>query len=235
MTGYGKLSARRNEIGRRHIGTILNINLRRISSDAIHQTATSVKRGDVILYPTETIYGLGCNALNEQAVAKIFQIKGRPETKPLLVLAGNKEMLKSLVAEIPPVALKLMRKFWPGPLTIVFNAKHNLNPLLTAGTGKIGIRIPGNMFCLKLLKEARVPIVSTSANISGVQQDPSIQSLKKIFSEKVELIVDAGDLPLSMPSTVVDVTSELPVVVREGAIAKQKLAVINYNDLNQET
>ena len=143
--------------------------------------------------------------------------------KPVLVLVQNKLMLESLVTDIPPVAVKLMRKFWPGPLTLIFNAKKNLNPLLTAGTGKIGIRIPGNAFCLKLLKAAQVPIVSTSANISGVQQDPSIQSLKKTFSGKVDLIVDAGDLPSSLPSTVIDVTDGKASIVREGAISIRML------------
>ncbi len=127
-------------------------------------------------------------------------------------------MLESLVTDIPLVAVKLMRKFWPGPLTLIFNAKKNLNSLLTAGTGKIGIRIPANAFCLKLLREVQVPIVSTSANISGVQPESSIDSLKKIFSGKVDLVVNAGDLPRSLPSTIIDVSDEKARIVREGTI-----------------
>ena len=149
-----------------------------------------MKKGGVILYPTETIYGLGCNAFDEQAVARIFTIKGRPDTKPVLVLVRNLTMLKSIVDDIPPVAVKLMEKFWPGPLMIIFNTRKILNSLLTAGTGKIGVRIPGNKFCIKLLREAKTPIVSTSANISGVQYDPSIRSLKQLFSDKVDLIIE---------------------------------------------
>ena len=146
------------------MGVLIQINSQRISSKSITQIGRSVKWGGVILYPTETIYGLGCNAFDEEAVARIFEIKGRPETKPVLVLVWNLTMLKSIVANIPPVAVKLMEKFWPGPLTMIFNAKKNISPLVTAGTGKIGVRIPGNSFCLKLLKEIQVPLVSTSAS-----------------------------------------------------------------------
>jgi L-threonylcarbamoyladenylate synthase len=132
-------------------------------------------------------------------------------------------MLKSLVADIPPRALQLMKKFWPGPLTLVFQARENLNPLITAGSGKVGIRIPDNPFCLKLLKESKTSIVSTSANISGKATNFSVESLKKLFADRVDMFIDAGDLPQSLPSTVLDVSEGMVKIVREGVISRKNL------------
>ena len=207
------------------MSTILQLNLKRISGTIVQQTVRTIRKGGVILYPTETVYGLGCNAFDEKAIQRIFEIKERPETKPMLVLVRNRTMLQELVSEIPPTAFKLMECFWPGPLTLIFKARKNLSSLLTAGSGKIGVRIPSNNFCLKLLKESQIPLVSTSANMSGKNVISSIKSLKRIFADKVDIVIDAGSSPSSLPSTVVDVSESKLAIIRQGAISNAQLRV----------
>lgn len=205
------------------MGIIVKINPSRIQSRLINDVASVIERGGVILYPTDTIYGLGCDAFKKKAVERIFQIKKRSPLNPALVLAGSNSMVEELVADISDSAANLMKHFWPGPLTIVFRARKGIHPLLVSRTGKIGIRIPDNNFCLKLLARSQTPIVSTSANISGGKTITMVDTLKIVFERKVDLFIDAGDLGSAIPSTVVDVSGEKLVVVREGAITSKQL------------
>ncbi|MBI5019853.1 MAG: threonylcarbamoyl-AMP synthase [Ignavibacteriales bacterium] len=191
-----------------------------------HEAARSICEGGVILYPTDTIYGIGCDASNEDAVGKIFTIKKRSETNPALMLASSVLMVESLVEGISPIALDLMKKFWPGPLTLLFRSKKKMSRLLISEDKKIGIRIPNNQFCLSMIDQSNTPVVSTSANLSGVQTSSKISDLKKLFIGKVNLIIDNGDFEDIIPSTIVDVTSETPVVVREGVIKKEEISSI---------
>jgi L-threonylcarbamoyladenylate synthase len=206
------------------VSTILQLNPNRISGAVVRETARVIRKGGVIVYPTETIYGLGCSAFDEKAIKRIFEIKQRPETNPMLVLVRNRAMLRELVDEIPSKAIELMDCFWPGPLTIVFHAREKVSSSLTAGSGKIGVRMPGSRFCLKLLDESQIPLVSTSANISGKKASSSIHSLKRMFADKVDSIIDAGSLASSLPSTVVDVSSRKVQILREGAISRKQLS-----------
>ena len=202
------------------MGKTVSLNLRRISGKVVREAAETVLAGGVILYPTDTIYGLGCDAFKQKAVDRIFRIKRRADTKPTLLLVRNREMLRELVEEIPPMARLLMKRFWPGPLTLVFRAHGKINPIITAGTQKIGIRIPDNSFCLKLIEACKRPLVSTSANMSRRPNIADRKSLIELFANKVDLFIDAGRLPDSLPSTVVDISAGEIVVIREGAIKK---------------
>lgn len=197
---------------------IVHIDPARVRRGPLLAAAAAVRRGGVIVYPTDTIYGLGCDALNTAAAARIVRIKRRPEGKAALVLVRNVSMVRALVREIPGPARVLMRKFWPGPLTMVFAARPGLGRAITSPDGGIALRIPGNRFCLELIREAGRPIVSTSANISGDRAPDDPEALKRLFQRKVDLIVDAGRLPQSLASTVIDVRAGAPTVVREGAI-----------------
>jgi L-threonylcarbamoyladenylate synthase len=190
------------------------------------EAARCIRDGGVILYPTDTIYGIGCDASNEKAVEKIFKIKNRSASNPALMLASSVPMVESIVEEISPLAFRLMNKFWPGPLTLLFKPKKKMPQLLISGDNKIGIRIPANQFCLFMIEQFNTPIVSTSANLSGVQTSGKISELKKIFFGKVDLIIDSGDLGNIRPSTIVDVTSEPAVVVRDGAITREEVSSI---------
>ena len=190
------------------------------------EAARCIRDGGVILYPTDTIYGIGCDASNEKAVEKIFEIKKRSASNPVLMLASSVPMVESLVEEISPQAFRLMNKFWPGPLTLLFKPKKKMPKLLIPENNKIGIRIPANQFCLYMIEQCNTPVVSTSANLSGIQTSGKISELKKIFFGKVDLIIDRGDLENITPSTIVDVTSESVIVVREGVITREEVGSI---------
>jgi len=201
-----------------------------ISIDTEHPDPVSVLAvadiicsGGVIVYPTDTIYGIGVDAFSDLAVDKVFELKQRDKTKPILVIAHNLDMVKMLVSTIPAVGYKLIERFWPGPLTILFPAAEHINRKLTAGTGKIGIRIPKNEFCLELVKTCNKPITSTSANISGGDNPTSIQQILDSIGERVDVIVDGGILASNIPSTVVDVTTGSAVIVRQGMISREEI------------
>lgn len=189
---------------------------------AVEAAAETLKLGGVILCPTDTIYGLSCLAGREEAIRRIYRIKGRPETRPALVLAGSIELATALVTGVPPPASRLMERFWPGPLTIVLRAAPGVSALLTAGTGTIGIRLPADEFCRRLGLRCGEPILSTSANRSGTPPAAGLEELAREFEGEVDLVVDAGERR-SAPSTLVDLTGGTPVIVREGAIPGERV------------
>lgn len=190
---------------------------------SITQAAQVILEGGVIIYPTETIYGIGANALEPKIVEKVFTIKERKKSNPILVLVPDRQSLEELVIEVPEQAEVLMRNFWPGPLTIVFKASPIVSPILTAETGKIGIRLSSDNFCRELLNICRIPITSTSANLSGEPNPDSIGIINERVLDSVDLIVDAGRLTSQTPSTVVDVTKGKVELLREGAVAFQRI------------
>lgn len=191
--------------------------------DALCTVAHEILHGRVIIYPTDTVYGIGADACNSLAVERVFEIKKRDPGKPILILVNSVEMASRLVASIPDYARALIAKFWPGPITLVFRASPSLPVRLTGGTGAIGIRYPQHLFCLKVLQICNRPITSTSANISGEEQPLSLDEIAKTFDPRVDLIVDAGDLLSTQPSTVLDVTGFSPKLLREGAIPYESL------------
>ncbi len=193
------------------------------TKNGVTQAAQAILAGGVIIYPTETIYGLGANALESKIVEKVYGIKERRKSNPILVLIPNRSALEELALGIPEVAEELMTKFWPGPLTIVFKAAPIVSKILTAGSGKIGIRLSSDKFCGELLNICNIPITSTSANLSGEPNPNSISMINRKVRDSVDLIVDAGTLTSQTPSTVVDVTKGKIELVREGAIAYRKI------------
>ena len=190
---------------------------------SVTRAAQVVLDGGVIVYPTETIYGLGANALEPKVVERVFAIKERKKSNPILVLIPDRAALDELALEVPEVAEKLAKRFWPGPLTIVFKAAPIVSPILTANSGKIGVRLSSDEFCRELLGICRIPITSTSANLSGEPNPNSIGMINRRVLNSVDLIVDGGELTSQTPSTVVDVTKDEIELVREGAIPYQKI------------
>jgi len=188
--------------------------------------AEVIQAGGVIVYPTETLYGIGANALNPQAVTRVHVAKRRDEKKPILVLVPQADAVEDLVSAIGPTARLLMTTFWPGPLTLVFRASMRVPAELIRGGGTIGIRVPSNLLCIKLLQLAECPLTSTSANISGQPSMRSIDEIQKALQSSVDLYLDAGLLPESKPSTVVDVSGNVPVIVREGAITRDAILTV---------
>jgi L-threonylcarbamoyladenylate synthase len=188
--------------------------------------AEVVQAGGVIVYPTETLYGIGADALNPSAVAKVHVAKGREPGKPMLVLVPDIESLKPLVAELSPVAIALMNSCWPGPLTIVFPVSSRVPGEVLGGGKSVGIRVPSSKLCLRLLRLAGTPLVSTSANSPGAPPLRSVDAIQKIMGQGVDLFLDAGELPERKPSTVVDVTETPPRLLRAGAIETSRIRAV---------
>jgi L-threonylcarbamoyladenylate synthase len=187
-------------------------------SHSIVPAVEFLRAGGVVAYPTETFYGLGVDALNQEAIRKIFSIKGRSFVQPLLILIPDQSYLPRCVAEVPEKARHLMEHFWPGPLTMLFSASPQLPSILTAGTKKIAIRISSHSIARALTSAFAGPLTSTSANISG-ERSPA--TAKEVFSHlggMIDLIIDGGKTPGQMPSTIIDVTFSPPQLVREGVV-----------------
>lgn len=183
----------------------------------------------MIIYPTETLYGIGADATNAAAVQRVYAVKKRKDTKPVLVIVHSKEMLRRVVAAMPGSAERLMEAFWPGPLTIVFQASDMIPNELTQSTKTVGVRIPSNTFCLKLVERCDCPLTSTSANISGEPVHRTIEQIQAALQQEVDLYIDAGTLPESKPSTVVSVVHDPPKLLREGVIDVAQLREILPN------
>ena len=201
-------------------------NMARIISEARRILAT----GGFVAYPTESYYALGVLATDKEAVERLYELKKRPADKPLPVIVGSTDVLLSIVENVPGQAQSLIEKFWPGPLTLVFNAADNVSALLTGGTGKVAVRVPGESAALRLAGSIKLPITSTSANPSGEDPADTADTVMKYFREEIDLIIDAGKTPGGRPSTIVDVTVTPPVVLREGSLLLEKMPGIIHPD-----
>lgn len=177
-----------------------------------------LKEGKIVAYPTESFYGLGVMATDENAVKRLYELKRRPVQKPMPLIVGSRKALKSIVKSIPHEAEILMGKFWPGALTIVFHAIDGLPEILSGGTGKVAVRIPGENFALCLANLAGFPITATSANPSGMPPAETPEEVINYFGEAVDLIINGGKTPGGEPSTIVDVTVTPVKVLREGKV-----------------
>jgi len=192
-------------------------------ADLIDVSIRILERGGVIAFPTGSLYGLGADALNAVAVDRVFAIKMRAPDKPLLILIPDRKVVFDLAAEVPPAAKRLMDRFWPGQVTIVFKALPGLPANLTAGTGRIGIRLPGHPVARALVATFGRPITGTSANLSGQGGCHHVDELDAMLIEQLDLVLDAGPLKEGIGSTVVDITGAEPIVIREGVVSKQAI------------
>lgn len=190
--------------------------------ELIEQAAEAILSGQVIGYPTDTVYGLGANALNAQAVARVFELKGRDRYRPILVIAGNMAQAQQLVV-LSELAERLAQRFWPGPLTLVLPARPGVPPHLLSADGKLGLRIPRHPICLELLNRCGVPITSTSGNISGQRNPVSAEDLLASFGDRLDLIIDSGPARSPAPSTVVTFIDDEIILLREGVISRLEL------------
>jgi len=204
----------------------LNVELRSPADRVVMLAAEVIQAGGIVAYPTDTLYGLGTNAWNPAAVARLHAVKRRGEPKPTLVLVHDPGEVAALTDEISPAARALMASFWPGPLTLLFRAAPHVPPALTAGSGKIGIRLPASAFCTRLCALAGTPVTSTSANISGESPQATVAAIERAVGPSVDLYVDGGPLGPALPSTVVDTTGEAPRLIREGALPGDRIAQV---------
>ncbi len=186
--------------------------------EKIREAVSLIRTGAVSAYPTETFYGLGVDVSNEGAIKRLYDVKRRDEGNPVAVIVSDRDMLASIVRDIPEKAKVLMDLFWPGPLTILFSTNEKISRRLTTNTGKIGIRISSHPVAAALVKELGRPLTTTSANLSGFPPSLNVRHLKSYFGDKIGLVLDAGELGPSKGSTVVDVSEEKLAVIREGVI-----------------
>jgi len=177
-----------------------------------------VASGGVVVYPTDTYYGLGADPRDSRAVRKLFEIKNRSADHPILLLIADPAEVKDWTEVIPSQAADLMKRHWPGPLTIIFRAKADVLPELTAGTGMIGLRVPGNKLTRGLLQSLGCALTGTSANRSGQASIRTAAEAETAIGDRVDLILDGGETTGGKPSTVVDVSADVLRVLREGAV-----------------
>lgn len=195
-----------------------------IDETKIEEIANAIKEGKLIIFPTDTVYGIGTNAYNEEACKKIYEIKGRPSCKPLIILISDTSMIEGLVENISPKEQKIIEKFWPGPLTIKFKKRKGILPdIISAGDEYVRIRLIKNGLIYKIIEKAEVPVVAPSANISGHPTGIKIDNIIKELGGKVDYILDCGDYKSDEPSTIVQVEDEKIVVIREGKIKREEL------------
>jgi L-threonylcarbamoyladenylate synthase len=196
----------------------------RNAAESLEHALAALTRGEVIVFPTETLYGLGANALNSRAVDKVFQLKGRDRHNPIPVLIADPTMLDMVVATIPTIAKALMDTFWPGPLTLVLPARSDIpKPLLNANGG-IGVRISSEPIATQLVAGLGRPLTATSANPSGKQPAQTVAEAKGYFSDTIEVFIDGGTLVSKTGSTVAEVLVSEVKIIREGEIAASALA-----------
>lgn len=194
-------------------------------SKFIKEAAECIKKDGIVAFPTETVYGLGANALKADCVKKIFEAKGRPQDNPLIIHVASKEIDK-YVKNVPEVAKKLMDKFWPGPLTLILEKKDIVPMQTSANLNTIGIRMPNNKVALELIKESGVPIAAPSANISGRPSPTTIDVCVEDLKGKVDYIIGGEKCDVGLESTIVDCTVEPPLVLRPGGITLEMLRTI---------
>ncbi|MFA5029096.1 MAG: L-threonylcarbamoyladenylate synthase [Candidatus Methylomirabilota bacterium] len=202
---------------------VIAVDTRNPQPEIITRAREALRLGGLVAFPTDTLYALGANALDPQAVERVFAIKGRHHGKPLSVLIDSVDAALAL-GELPDGVRDLMQSFWPGPLTVVVKASSKIPALLSAATGTIGLRMPGGAVARALLAAVDGPIIGTSANKAGGPDPADAQTVQRAVGGQIDLILDGGRVALGVPSTVIDCTRTPARVLREGAISKAALA-----------
>ncbi len=196
---------------------IVRIDPKQIKEDYIREAARTIKLGGLVIIPTETVYGIAANMLDQKAVGRLYELKKRPLDKPLSIHIAKKEKVEDFARSIPVSAYKLMDKFWPGPLTLILKA-------IKGGT--VGLRMPDNEIALRVIAEAHDPIVCPSANLSGNPAPADFEEAIKDLDGLVDFAIDAGQTKLGLESSIVDLTVNLPAIVRIGAIKKEEIETV---------
>ncbi|HSA97553.1 MAG TPA: L-threonylcarbamoyladenylate synthase [Candidatus Nitrosotenuis sp.] len=202
---------------------ILKINPTRPQISVIRQAAQLIRNGETVAFPTETVYGLGANALNPSAVKKIFEAKGRPADNPLIIHIHDKRDLKRLASDIPEITEKIIAKFWPGPLTVVLKKSKIVPKITTGGLNTVAIRMPKNKVASLLIKEAGVPLAAPSANFFGRPSPTLARHVSADLAGRISMILDGGRTRIGIESTVIDLTSKTPMLLRPGGVTLEQM------------
>jgi len=193
---------------------------------AVQRAVELLRAGEVVALPTETVYGLAANALNAKAVARIFEIKGRPARNPIIVHVASAAMAKRCVNQWPPLADQLAKSFWPGPLTLVLPRAKEIPDNVTAGGATVGVRWPSHPFIQEVIRACDFPLAAPSANLSNQISPTNAGHVAKQLGGKIPLIVDGGQAQVGIESTVVDLTSKPPRLLRPGMIHEEALMAV---------
>ena len=194
-----------------------------LNYDKLKEPAQIIKKGGIVVFPTETVYGIGTNGLDENAIRKLYEVKQRPLNKPISLLVNNIEMVEKIAKNITEVEYKLMERFFPGPLTIILEKRDIIPDILTSNTNTIGIRMPSGEIAKKLIEFAGVPIATSSSNISGKPSGTNITDIKKDFEGKIDCFIDNGESELGIPSTVIRIIDNIPHILRQGKITEEQI------------
>lgn len=186
-------------------------------------SAEILKRGGLVAVPTETVYGLAANAFDANAVRRIYEVKGRPETKPISLLVSGMADVECFCKNIPEEAYRLASVFWPGPLTMILEKRQLVPDIVTAGGKTVGVRCPDNALTLSLIRAAGVPLAAPSANISGAPSPKNAEAVKSSFCGKIDCILDGGVCTVGIESTIVDLTCVPPKILRVGGLAPEAI------------
>ena len=185
-----------------------------INTEELKNVANLIKNGDIVVFPTETVYGIGANALDKNAVKKIFIAKGRPSDNPLIVHVANKQDIGRVALTPSAVEQKLIDAFMPGPITIILRKKAVIPDIVSAGLDTVGIRMPSNKIANKIISAAGVPIAAPSANISGKPSGTRLKDIRDELESKVSVMIDGGETEVGLESTVVKVENNIPIILR---------------------
>ena len=203
-----------------------NINLERLK-----KPAKMIKEGKIVIFPTETVYGIGTNGFKSDSIKKIYELKKRDFNKPISLLVNSIDMIQTVAKDITDLEYALINRFCPGPFTIILKKKKEVPDILTANGDTVGIRMPDSLIAKTLIYYSEVPIATPSANISGKPSGTSIANIMKDFKDSVDCIIDSGKSKIGIASTIVKVENEKPIILREGSIKKEEIFdfVNNYN------
>lgn len=222
-------------MGNTEVWIVENLSTKKQFYPQLEEPARWIREDHVVAFPTETVYGLGANALSAKAVEKIYTAKGRPSDNPLIVHISSVDMLEGLVAEIPLTAKKLMDAFWPGPLTIIFPKKEQVPHCVTGGLSTVGVRMPAHSVALGFIEAAGVPVAAPSANISGRPSPTQIRHVIEDMNGRIPAIIDGGETILGIESTVIDCSVDTPIILRPGHITQVDIESVLGGEVLQAT
>lgn len=205
---------------------ILRINPQKPERKKIEEAAGILRKGGLVAFPTETVYGLGANAFDRKAVRKIFSAKGRPGDNPIIAHICSIGQLHVLAEKVPEKALLLAKRFWPGPLTLVLQKKKGVPEEITAGLSSVAVRMPENRIALELIKKAGVPVAAPSANLSGRPSPTKASHVIEDLIEKIDAVIDGGSVSIGIESTVLDMTAGVARILRPGKITQRQIESI---------